>query len=86
MFCVIMYHSFDANTPVYVFPTYEKAKKFFDRTYENYLNEEIENNSELDMDNCFHEDVFAKVTWSDGESTKFILSCTSEPEDEYYEG
>ena len=85
MFCVIMYHSFDADTPVYVFPTYEKAKKFFDRTYENYLNEEIANNSELDMDNCFHEDEFAKVTWSDGESTEFILSCTSEPEDEYYD-
>lgn len=79
-YVVIIVHSFEHDTPVYTFgEDYERAKNFLNEKWKEYYDEEVENNSWLDEIDCFCEDEYGKVTWSDGCYTEFILSYTSNP-------
>lgn len=78
-YCVVVCHNFDADTPVYLFDTYEKAVEYLQDFWQEYYNEEIANESEIDESLTFHEDEYAQVTWMDGCYTEFILTATSEP-------
>ena len=83
MYAVIMVHTFDADTPTVLFEDYDKAKAYLHWLWENYYNTEIAEGSDLNENQCFHEDDYAKVAWADGDATEFILTYTSEPEKEF---
>ena len=80
-YAVVVVHSFEEDTPLYLFTDYEKAKRYLENLWEDYYNEEIANGSDLDEALCYHEDEYAKVTWSDGCRTEFILTYSSKPEE-----
>lgn len=78
-YCVIIYHNFDADIPIYMFDTYEKAKEYLYDVWKYYCNEEITARSGIEEDLTYYEDEFAQIKWNDGCCTQFILTCTSEP-------
>jgi hypothetical protein len=83
MYAVIMVHTFDADTPTVLFEDYDKAKAYLHWLWKEYYNTEIAEGSLLDKEGCFHDDEYAKVTWTDNEATEFILTYTSEPDPEF---
>lgn len=79
-YAVIMYHSFDTDTPVYLFDSYEKAKEYLHNLWQDYYNTELaESVVEINENETYHEDDFAQVQWMDGCYTQFILTYTSDP-------
>lgn len=83
MYAVIMVHTFDSDTPTVLFKDYDKAKAYLHWLWETYYNTEISEGSDLNEEMCFHEDEYAKVTWADDDSTDFILTYVSEPDEEF---
>ena len=74
-------HSFDPETEATKFTDYRKAAAYLHWYWEDYLNTEIAEGSDLDEDRCYHENDFAKVTWDDGEYTEFnVIELTPERE------
>lgn len=80
MYAVIMYHTFEHDTPTYLFEEYEDAKDYLKYLWEEYYREELRNHSKLNEERCFYTTEYAKVEWEDKEYTDFILTYTSEPE------
>lgn len=78
MYAVIMIHTFDADVPVTLFDKYDKAKAYLHWLWEDYYNTEIAEGSDLNEDQCFYEDEYARVTWANNDETDFILTCTLE--------
>lgn len=78
-YCVIMYHSFDADTPVYLFNTEIEAMVYMLKLWKNYYKTELEAGSNIDENETFYGDYFAQVKWSDGYYTQFICTYASEP-------
>ena len=78
-YCVIMYHSFEADTPVYLFNTEIEAKGYMLKLWQNYYNTELAENSDINESETFHDDYFAQVKWNDGCYTQFICTYASEP-------
>lgn len=78
-YCVVIYHNFDPDTPVYLFDMYEKAKEYLHDFWQYYYNQELSEGSKIDEALTYHEDDFARVKWIDGCYTEFVLTCTSEP-------
>ena len=74
--CVIIKHNFDGDTPVYTYDTDEEACEGLRRLYMKYLDEEISNNSSLIESDCFCAGDYAKISWTDGCTTEFVLSYT----------
>lgn len=75
IYVVVMKHTFDAEVVVYdCGENYEKAKEKLNELWEEYINEEYANSSELTEEECYHEDEYARVTWSDGDYTDFTLT------------
>lgn len=81
MYAVIMVHTFDSDTPTVLFEDYDKAKAYLHWLWETYYNTEISEGSDLNEEMCFHEDEYAKVTWADDDSTDFILTYVSKPDE-----
>lgn len=75
--CVVVYHSFDPSVDVYV-DTDNKDTLLSD-LYHEYLQEEIDNHSDLDENRCeIDEDGgWAQVTWADGDQTFFVRTTTT---------
>lgn len=79
-YCVVVYHNFNLDMPVYLFDTYENAKEYLHDIWQDYYNQELaEHPGLIDENLTFHEDDYAKVGWIDGCYTEFILTTTNEP-------
>ena len=81
-----MIHNFDGDTPCYNFDTENQAKAYMHYLWEEYYNNEIAENSHLNENECFHEESYAKVAWVDGDRTEFIITFTSEPDKDFFNG
>lgn len=73
MYYIIMSHNFDAQTCIYEFEKYDKAKAFLHWDWENYYNTELSEGSYLNRGACYHEDEYARVEWEDGCQTEWNL-------------
>lgn len=82
-YAVITIYSFDSDTPTVIFENYDKAKAYLHWLWENYYNTEIAEGSDLNEEQCFHENEYAKVMWNDNDTTEFILTYISEPDEEF---
>ncbi len=83
-YAVIMYQSFDGDTPTVLFDNEEEAKKYLKWLWNRYYKEEQEQSVvALNETECFCEEEYAKVQWVDGDKTEFILTFTSEPDPEF---
>lgn len=71
---VIMVQSFDSETPCYYFDTEKAAQDYMQTMWEDYYNTELAEGSDLDEALCYHEDDYAKVTFSDGDKVEFIVT------------
>lgn len=79
--CIVIHHSFDPDVVVYEYDSDDEAIKAVDRLWKSYLAEERSNNSELDESNTWtDEEGYAKITWSDGCVTTFVLSYIGKEE------
>lgn len=84
MFAVTITHNFDYDTRTVLFEDLARAEAYLHWWWEQYYNEEIANNSDLNEKECYHEaDCYAKVTWSDGYYTEFFLSEVEEYDREF---
>lgn len=72
-YVVVKTHNFDIETEAAKFTDYRKATAYLHWLWEDYYNEEIACESDLDEDNCYHESDYAKVQWDDGDYTEFNL-------------
>lgn len=70
-------HNFDPETEATEFTDYRKATAYLHWLWEDYYNEEIANDSDLDEELCFHESEYAQVQWEDGDRTEFNLITIS---------
>jgi hypothetical protein len=70
--CVVVSHTFDAQTDVYTDD--ENIDTLLPDLYNEYLQEEIDNNSDLDMNECciVEDEGFAQIAWEDGDKTFFV--------------
>lgn len=83
MYVVVKTHNFDPETEATVFNTLGEAEAYMQWLWEDYYNEEIANDSELEEDECYFEGDFAKIQWSDGFQTWFNLIECSDPRRDY---
>ena len=82
MFVVTKTHSFDPETEASTFTSWDEAVSYLQRMWEDYFNEEIANDSDLDESECYHEDDFAQIGWSDGCRTWFHLIEITPPRED----
>jgi hypothetical protein len=79
-YAVVVYQNFDADTPIYLFDSYAKAKEYLHDMWEHCYNTELaESIIDIDEEQTYHEDDFAQIQWVDGDCMLFILTATSEP-------
>lgn len=69
--CVVVHHSFDPSVDVYVDD--DQSDDLLSSLYHECLQEEIDNNSDLNEDECYidEDEGYAQVTWADGTQTFF---------------
>ena len=69
--CVVVYHSFDPSVDVYV--DENNTDTLLSDLYHTYLQEEIDNHSDLDENRCliYDDEGWAQITWADGGQTFF---------------
>lgn len=72
-YVVVKTHNFDPETEAAKFDDYRKATAYLQWFWEDYYNDEMGEDSDLDEDECYHEEDYAKVQWSDGSRTEFHL-------------
>ena len=70
--CVVMTHSFDPETRVFEYSSYEQASKELVRMYREYIEEERRNNSIL---MGYVDDNYGQVVWNGGDKTYFTIAC-----------
>lgn len=88
-YVVVKTHNFDSEVEATKFTDYRKATAYLHWMWEDYYNDmmvdddfEDDNISHLDEDECYHEETYAKVQWSDGDYTEFnLIEITSERKD-----
>lgn len=81
-YAVVVYYTFDSETCVYLFDTYEKACNYLQKMWEYCFNSEIANNeSEIDFDMTYHEEDYAQIKWNGNDNPMRIWQVTgvSEP-------
>ena len=85
MYVVIMVQSFDIDTVLFGKDEYDKAKAYLHWLWEYTYNEALEEGQELNEEQCFHEEDYAKIMWADDDedTIEFILTYTSEPNPEF---
>ena len=76
--CVVISHTFDVSTDVFEFDTDEEASKALKEMYDDYLEEEIRNESDLNESECIYsaEEDYGQRVWEDGEKTFFVKTFT----------
>lgn len=79
MYVVVKTHNFDPETEAVEFTDYRKATAYLQWLWEDYYNDEIAEDTDLDEDECYHESDYAKVQWNDGNYTEFNLIAITEP-------
>ena len=79
MFVVTKTHNFDPEVEATVFESLDKAVVYLQWLWEDYYNEEIANESDLVESECYHEEDYAKIEWTDGCQTWFHLIETVPP-------
>ena len=82
-YVVVKTHNFDIETEAAEFDDYREATAYLHWLWEDYYNDEIANDSDLDEEECYHESNFAKVQWSDGDYTEFNLIEVYPPSDNF---
>ena len=86
-YIVLMSHNFDGELDAHTFTNEDKTRAFLEWSYKNYLQEELDCGSGLDMSNCYITDdkEYARVTWYDGCMTEFVATFISGPDEEFEE-
>ena len=77
-YVVVVHHTFDPEITVYECgKEYDKAKDFLRKIWTEYYNEELSNHSELNEYECYCEEDYARIGWTDGDTyTDFDLIAT----------
>lgn len=72
-YVVVKTHNFDPETEAVEFTDYRKATAYLHWCWEQYYNNEIAEDADLDEAWCYHESEYARVQWRDGDYTEFNL-------------
>ena len=80
-YLVVKTQNFDGTNEAISFSDYKKACAYLHWLWEDYLNDEYASESDIDEDETYHEDDYAKVRWADGCQTEFRVIRASEPND-----
>lgn len=81
-YAVVVYYTFDEETCVYLFDTYEEACGYLLKMWEYCFNSEIANNEgEIDFEMTYHEEDYAQIKWNGNDNLMRIWQVTavSEP-------
>lgn len=81
-YAVVVYYTFDSETCVYLFDTYEEACNYLQKMWEYCFNSEIATNeSEVDFEMTYHEEDYAQIKWDGNDNPMRIWQVTavSEP-------
>lgn len=91
-YVVVKTHNFDPETEAVEFDDYRKATAYLYWAWEDYLNDEMvedsykdEDENRLDEEECYHEETYGKVQWDDGDWTEFTLIAVTPPRDDFPE-
>ncbi len=88
-YVVIKTHNFDVETEATEFTDYNEAVAYLHWLWEDYYSEEmaeneyLDDNYGLDEEECYHEETYAKVQWSNGDYTEFTLITVTPPRDDF---
>lgn len=75
-FAVVKTNSFSSNIDVTLFSEYEDAAAFLKKEWREYYDEELLENGNLCVEECYLEEECGKITWEnmDGDFTKYTLT------------
>lgn len=89
-YVVVKTHNFDPETEAVEFDDYRKATAYLHWAWEDYLNDEMvedsykdEDENRLDEEECYHEETYGKVQWDNGDWTEFTLITITPPRDNF---
>ena len=78
-------NNFDETRECTGFATLEEAQAYLHWYWEDYVNDEYANGSELAHGDTYHENNYAKVTWTDGCVTEFRVIQMTKKREEFAE-
>lgn len=79
-YVVTVYYSFDPETVVYLFDDYKAACEYLGKMWQYCYNSELaENEENVDIEESYHEEDYARIFWKDGGSRIWQVVGTSEP-------
>lgn len=90
-YVVVKTHNFDVETEAVEFDDYRKATAYLHWSWEDYYNDQLAEDEyrdegyQLDEDECYHEETYAKVQWDNGDWTEFTLITVTPPRDDFPE-
>ena len=82
-YAVTRLHSFDPETSTVLFFEEKKARAYLRRMWYAFIHEELENGSDLKTGDCYIEDNYGRLEWTDGCVTELVLSEVSAPDDRF---
>lgn len=73
-YVVVKTYSFNSETEAAKFDDYRKAKAYLHWLWEDTYNTEIANDpSWVDESECYHDETYARIQFSDGDAIEFFL-------------
>lgn len=79
-YVVVVYYSFDPATEVYPFEDYKTACDYLKKMWQHCYNAELaEDEEEVDAENTYHEEDYAKISWKDNTNRIWQVVEISEP-------
>lgn len=83
-YVVVKTYSFDPSTEGVEFTDYRKATAYLHWWWEECFNYEIvEGNGNINELSCYHESVYARIQWLDGDYAEFNLIEILPPDDNF---
>lgn len=82
-YVVVKTHSFDFETKAVKFDDYRKAMAYLHWVWEQGYNEETGEGSDINEEECYYEEDYAKIEWSDGDYVEFNLIEIDAPREDF---
>ena len=82
-YVVVKTYSFDPETKAVKFDDYRKATAYLHWIWEQGYNEVMGEGSDINEEECYHEEDYAKIEWSDGGYVEFNLIEIDAPREDF---
>lgn len=78
IYAVIVYYTFDPESEVYLFDTYEKACNYLKAMWNYYFNFAMEDEDFKEMES-YCDDMYAQIKWGDEDMRIWQVTAVSKP-------